>query len=341
MNIGELVALLRLDDSEFNSRVDEAGSRFESTAGRMTSAGKTMTANVTAPLVGLGTMAVMAGANFQTSMLKVQAVSGATGAEFDQLSALAKEMGSTTQFSASESADALGFLAMAGFDTNEMMSALPGVLNLAAAGSLDLASAADIASNVLSGYGLEVDQLGRVNDVMAKTASSANVDIAMMGETMKYAAPVAAAAGVEFEETAAMAGLMGNAGIQASQAGTALRGGLSRLLNPTKAVSSTLSALGVNVTDSNGALLPMVDIMGQLEGAGAVDRGHDEDFRGRSRSGVYGCDVAGIGDTGNVHRGAAERGRHGRRDGRDHELRRAGLLERPEVRTRRFAYRHC
>jgi TP901 family phage tail tape measure protein len=196
-------------------------------------------------------------------------VSGATGPELTKLTDLAKEMGRTTQFSASDAADALGFLGMAGFKTNEMMTALPGVLNLAAAGSIDLATAADIASNVLSGYGLKVEQLSHVNDVLAKTASSTNTDVAGLGETFKYAGPVAAAAGISFEECAAMAGQMGQAGIQASQAGTALRGGLSRLLKPTKMVSKALSKLGVTVDDGHGKLRPMVDIMGDLQKAGA------------------------------------------------------------------------
>lgn len=269
MKIGELIAQLKVDDSEFASKVNTAGSRFQGLGDKVSSVGSRMTTRVSAPLAGLGGLAIKTGMDFEASMNKVAAVTGASGDEIDALSGLAREMGSTTKYSASEAADALGFLGMAGFDSAQMTEALPGVLNLATAGSLELADAADIASNVLSGYGMDVSDLSRVNDVLASTASSSNTSVQMLGETMKYAAPVANAAGLEFEETAAMAGLMGNAGIQASQAGTALRGGISRLLNPTKQVSSALEGLGVSVTDSNGQLRPMADIMGDLESAGA------------------------------------------------------------------------
>jgi TP901 family phage tail tape measure protein len=233
------------------------------------SAGTALTVGVTAPITALGVNVVRTAGNFQASMNRVKAISGATGTEFKQLTNLAKDLGSTTQFSASEAADALGFLSMAGFSATDSMTALPGVLNLAAAGQLGLADAADIASNILSGYGFQAKDISRVNDVLAKTFTSANVDTRMLGESFKYVGPVAASAKLEFEEVSAAIGLLGNAGIQGSEAGTALRGSIARLLKPTGEVEETLKKLGVRVTDTRGELLPLVDIVGQLEKAGA------------------------------------------------------------------------
>src|SRR5690606_17188308 len=218
----------------------------------------------------VGLASIKTAGDFEASMNRVKAVTGATGKDFDALVEQAKQLGKTTQFSASEAADAMGFLAMAGFKVDEIMTALPGVLNLAAAGQLDLAEAADIASNILSGYGLEVAEINRLNDVLAKTFTSANVDMRMLGESFKYVGPVAASAGLQFEEVAAAVGLLGNAGIQGSEAGTALRGSIARLLKPTAEVSDTLKRLGVNVVDSRGELPPLVDINRQLEQAGAT-----------------------------------------------------------------------
>src|SRR5690606_38275371 len=152
---------------------------------------------------------------------------------------------------------------------SETMDALPGVLNLAAAGAVDLGTAADVASNILSGYGMEAAEVGRLNDILAKTFTSTNTDLTMLGESFKYVAPVAASAGLSIEETSAAIGLLGNAGIQGSEAGTALRGSIARLLSPTAEVTSKLAELGVSVTDSKGQLLPLVDIISQLEDAGA------------------------------------------------------------------------
>jgi TP901 family phage tail tape measure protein len=276
LTIGELVGFLRVDATQWDQGLSRARRGFEDVGTRvsrvgdsMAGVGQTLTTNVSLPLAATAGAALKMGGDFEASMNRVKAVSGATGEQFDQLSGLAKELGATTQFSASEAAEGMGFLAMAGFETEEIMSALPGVLDLAAAGAIDLGTAADIASNVLSGYALEVDELGRVNDVLAKTFTSTNVDMNMLGESFKYVGPVAASAGLSFEETSAAIGMLGNAGIQGSEAGTALRGSIARLLSPTAEVTSRLDELGVSVTDSHGNLLPLVDIVGQLEDVGA------------------------------------------------------------------------
>ncbi len=158
----------------------------------------------------------------------------------------------------------MGFLAQAGFDATEAGRALPGVLQLAAAGGIQLAEAADIATNVLAGYGLEVDQLARVNDVLAKASSSANTDVLQLGQAFKFAGPVASSAGVSFETSGAAMALMGNAGIQAEMAGTALRGAITKLVNPSAAASKTMAALGISATDSTGRLRPLDQIIEQL-----------------------------------------------------------------------------
>lgn len=250
------------DVSGFSDRMQQTGKRVRGV-------GETMSATVTTSVAAVGTAAIATAGDFEQSMQRVAAVSGATGSEMEEMTELAKELGSSTQFSASQAAEGMQFLSMAGFDTKETMSALPGVLDLAAAGATDLGSAADTASNILSGYGMEASEVGEVNDVLAKTFSSTNTDLSMLGESFKVVAPIANDAGLAFEETSAAIGLLGNAGIQGSEAGTALRSSISRLLNPTDEVSSALSGLGVSVTDAQGELLPLVDIVGQLEDAGA------------------------------------------------------------------------
>ncbi len=194
------------------------------------------------------------------------------GEEYQKLEKLAMDLGSSTQYSASQSAEAMGFLAMAGFDTNQILSALPGTLSLAAAGDMDLAKSADIASNIMTGMGIEAERMQEVADKMSMAFTSSNVDLRMLGESFKYAGPLVQAAGIGFEEAAATIGLLGNAGIQGSQGGTALRGGLARLLNPTKAVTDSLEEMGLSldqfVTDE-GKLNPMVDMLRALEESGA------------------------------------------------------------------------
>ena len=219
----------------------------------------------TAAVGAFGTLTVKTAGDFEQSMNKVAAVSGATDSQFKALKEQAKELGASTQFSASQAAEAMSFLAMAGFKAEETMGALPGTLQLAASANLDLGQSADIVSNVLSGYRLEVSELGRVNDVLVKTFTSANTDLTQLGEAMKYAGPVASAAGVNFEEVAAAIGLMGNAGIQGSMAGTSLRGAISKILNPSKEAANTMRELGLQFTDSNGRLKSFTEIIQQLE----------------------------------------------------------------------------
>lgn len=227
--------------------------------------GRRMTLGVTTPIVGLGASIIHTAGQFETSMNRVQALSGATGEEFDALRQQARELGAATQFSASQAGEAMGFLAMAGFEAQDILGAMPATLQLAASAQLDLGNAADIVSNILTGYGKNVEELGHVTDVLTKAFTSANTDLSQLGEAMKFAGPVASAAGVEFEEAAAAMALMGNAGIQGSMAGTSLRGALTRILDPTDRVYGTMKRLGLQFTDSGGRLKSMEEIIRQLE----------------------------------------------------------------------------
>ncbi|MFC4075218.1 phage tail tape measure protein [Salinithrix halophila] len=260
-------------DAIFNGKKAEQGFNglrrsMESTGQKLTSIGQGMTAGVTLPIIAAGAAAVATGMKFDSSMSQVAAVTGATGKELQRMEDLAKDMGKTTKFSASEAADAMGFLGMAGFDTTQIMKTLPNVLDLATAGNLDLARAADISSNILTGFGLKAKDMGRVTDVMAKTASSANTNIEQLGNAMSYVAPVAASAGWSIEETSAAIGIMSNAGIQGEKAGTALRGIISSLISPTGQTADALKELGLSAADVNPQTKSLADILKTLESAG-------------------------------------------------------------------------
>lgn len=200
-------------------------------------------------------------------MSSVQAVSRATAGEMAALTEKAKQLGRDSAFSAAESGKAMEFLAMAGLKPAEVLAAVGDTLNLAAAGSLDLASAADIASNVLTGFNLKAEEMGRVADVMAETAASSNTNILQLGEAMSYVAPQAAAAGWSLEETAAAIGMLGNAGIQGSMAGTVLRGAINGLLNPSEAAYKAMRNLEISVADSSGRMLSLEEILRQVDPA--------------------------------------------------------------------------
>ena len=278
ISAGVIEAILRLRD-EFSAKLEQANSKLQATGqraqqigGAMKTAGANLTTGLTLPIVALGGASIKAFSDFEAGMNKVRALSqlDATSQEFQNLTALAKELGATTRFSASEAADALGFLAMAGFTATEQMETLPGVLELAASANLELGQAADITTNILTGYGRTTEEIGATNDVLVKAFTSANTNLSQLGQAFKFVGPVAKAAGVEFEESAAVLSLMGNAGIQATMAGTALRGAISRLLNPTKQVQNAINQVGLVTKDSAGELLPMADIVEQLGEKGAT-----------------------------------------------------------------------
>lgn len=257
----------RLSAAFATLRTAEGLSRFGRDAQRV---GRTLTMHLSRPLALLGVGIIKVATDFDSQMRRVRAITGATGSQFDALRNQAAELGRTTQFTAAQAADAMGFLAMAGFDANEILGAMPSTLQLAAAGSLDFATAADITTNILTGYGMTVDQLSHANDVLVKTFTSSNTNLQQLGEAFKYAGPVARSAGVEFEEAAAFIGMLGNAGIQASMAGTSLRGAITRLVAPTGKVADILQRLGIETVDANGNLVSLEKIIRQLETSGAT-----------------------------------------------------------------------
>lgn len=198
-----------------------------------------------APLIG----AIETAANFEAAMSKVKAITRSSGEDMQKLTENARMLGATTQFSAIQAADAMSYLGMAGWNANQIIAGMPGLLALAAAGGTDLARTADIVSDDLTAFGMNADQAGHMADVFAVTVTRTNTNVEMLGETMKYAAPVAKAFGVSMEETAALAGLMANSGIKASQAGTALRSGFLRLSGPPKQAATALDRLGISMSD--------------------------------------------------------------------------------------------
>lgn len=241
-------------------RMQEVGSKVQTIGKGISSVGSTLTKTVTAPLTALGVAAVKTTADFDSSMSKVKAVSGATGSDFDALRTKAREMGSTTKFSASEAADAMNYMAMAGWKTNDMLTGVEGIMSLAAASGEDLATTSDIVTDALTAFGQSADQSGRLADIMAAASSNANTNVAMMGETFKKAAPIAGALGFSMEDTALVTGLMANAGIKASDAGTAMRRGMTNLVKPTKAMKDAMEKYGISVTNSDGSMKSMRDI---------------------------------------------------------------------------------
>jgi TP901 family phage tail tape measure protein len=198
-------------------------------------------------------------------MTRVRAVSQATTQEFGRLRQSALDLASGTKYTAVQVSQGMQFMAMAGMKTNQIVGGMPHVLDLAAAGAIDLGSAADIVTNIMAGFGQSTEQLGGSVDVMVKAITSANVDVAQLGSAFKYVGPVAKSAGISFEDTAASIALLGNAGIQGSMAGTTLRGAFARLLNPSAEVRDALASLGVKLTDSSGKLLGMTEIIKRLE----------------------------------------------------------------------------
>lgn len=222
--------------------------------------------NLFAGLLGLRA-AVGVIAEFETALSKVGALTGATGEQFEELSAAAREFGATTVFSATEAAEGMAFLAQAGFDTNEILQSSKDFLDLAAAAGSELAQTMDIASNAMQGFGLAASESGRIVDTLTKIFSSSNTNLEQLGEALTSVAPVAASLGVTIEETAAAIGVLGNAGIQGEAAGTALRNILLRLINPTSEVTQGIESLGLSLEQLNPTTTPLLQIFQRLQDA--------------------------------------------------------------------------
>lgn len=226
------------------------------------SIGKALTLGVTAPLVGVGIKSVKTASEFEAAMSKVKAISGATGGDFKRLEDIAKKMGATTKFTAIDSAEALKYMGMAGWKTDQMIAGLPPIMNLAAASGENLGTVSDIVTDSLTAFGLKATDAARFSDVLAAAATNSNTNVGLMGETFKYAAPVAGALGYSIEDTAVAVGLMANAGIKGSQAGTSLRSAFTRLVKPTKEVNKGLELIGLSADDFRGkSLHETIDIL--------------------------------------------------------------------------------
>lgn len=279
LDLGSAVGYLLLDTKGFESGFKRASAGmktfFDSNAktidklsglsSTMTTVGTAMSTTLTLPILGAGAAAVKMGNDFEAQMSRVQAISGATGEELKKLNDLALQLGADTAFSASEAAEGMENLASAGFSVNEITQAMPGLLDLAASSGADLATSTEIAASAIRGFGLEASESGHVADVFAKAAADTNAQVEDMGEAMKYIAPVANAMGLSIEETAAAIGIMSDAGIKGGQAGTALRGALSRIASPSKEAAEMMDQLGLSFYDTEGNMLSLEGIVGELE----------------------------------------------------------------------------
>ena len=215
-------------------------------------------------LAGVAGYSIKVGSSFEAGMSKVQAVSGASNEQLQRLSDKAKEMGATTKFSATEAADAMNYMAMAGWKTEDMLNGIDGIMNLAAASGEDLATTSDIVTDALTAFSLSASDSTHFADVLAAASSNANTNVSMMGETFKYVAPVAGSLGYSAEDCAVAIGLMANSGIKASQSGTALRSMFSRLAKPSKEVKEAMEKLNISLTDSHGNMKSLDTLMGDL-----------------------------------------------------------------------------
>lgn len=294
-NLGSISAKMTLDISNFVQQLDLAQSQAQKLAqtqskgwdlgNKLTSMGKTLTTGLTLPLAGIAAASIKVGNEFQYQMSRVQAISGATGSELEKMKGQAVQLGASTAFSAKEAAGGMENLASAGFTVNEIMNAMPGVLDLAAVSGGDVAASSEAMATSLRAFGLEASDAGHVANIFAKAAADTNAETGDMAEAMKYVAPVAHAMGLSIEETAASIGIMSDAGIKGSQAGTTLRGALTRLAKPTKAMQKSMDELGVSFYDAEGNMIPLKDQIGLLKKATA---GLTQEEKNRHLTTLYG-----------------------------------------------------
>ena len=210
------------------------------------------------------------GMSFESGMSKVEAISGATGEDLAALTDKAKEMGAKTKFSATESAEAMQYMAMAGWKTGDMLNGIEGIMNLAAASGEDLATTSDIVTDALTAFGLSAQDSTHFADILAQASSNANTNVSMMGETFKYVAPVAGAMGYSAEDVALAVGLMANSGIKASQAGTSLKAALVNMVKPTDDMRGVMERLGISIQNADGSIKPFGELIGDLRDKFAI-----------------------------------------------------------------------
>lgn len=282
--------------------IEEFGNKITKISSKLDNLGSTLTTTLTLPVLAIGTAAVTTGNDFEAQMSRVQAIAGATKGELEQLTQQAMELGAETTFSASEVAAGMENLASAGFSTNEIMNAMPGLLDLAASSGAELATASEIAASAIRGFGLEASEAGHVADVFAEAAARTNAQTEDMGEAMQYVAPVAKTVGLSIEETAAAIGIMSDAGIKGSQAGTTLRSGLVRIVKPTKQVKEAMETLGVEFYDNNGKMKSLTQIIDELQKSTA---GLSDETKNQALAQIFGTEAL-SGMLALVNRGAGE-----------------------------------
>ena len=242
------------------AKIGEAGQVLQNVGDKISGAGEKLLP-VTAGVTALGTAAVKTASDFDSAMSKVAAVSGATGDDLQALRDKAREMGSKTKFSASEAAEAMNYMAMAGWKTNDMLSGIDGIMNLAAASGEDLATTSDIVTDALTAFGLTAQDSGHFADVLAAASSNANRNVSMLGESFKYCAPIAGALGFSCEDTAEALGLMANAGIKSTQSGTSMRSIMTALSGNVKFCSAALGEMEIATSNSDGSMRSLSDIL--------------------------------------------------------------------------------
>lgn len=247
-------------------KMDAVGAKMESVGNSIAGAGKKMMP-LTTVIGGLGIAAVKTAADFDSSMSQVAAISGATGDDLQALRDKAREMGEKTKFSASEAAEAMTYMAMAGWKSKDMISGIDGIMSLAAASGEDLAITSDIVTDALTAFGLSAKDSGHFADILAAASSNANTNVSMMGETFKYCAPIAGALGFSAEDTAEAIGLMANAGIKSSQAGTALRTIMNNLAGDVKISGKAIGDVTIATTNADGSMRDLSDILADCRAA--------------------------------------------------------------------------
>lgn len=265
MILKSLTVRIGAETSGLQRSLTQASTSLRSFADQAQRVGQTMSVALTAPIALMSREILQTAGNFQYAMNRVGALSGSTGQMLDRLRAKAMLMGATTAFTATDAANALGFMSMAGMRAADQLEALPRVLQLAASAGLDMATAADIITNVLAGMKMPVEELGRLNDTLVRTFTRTNTSLTQLGDAMKYVAPVAAAARVEVEAVAAAIGFMGNAGIQGSMAGTSLRSAISRLLAPTDQISEAMERIGAHVVFFDDGAMNLIETLRTFE----------------------------------------------------------------------------
>ena len=276
-SIGDIVAHLKLDISDFANKMDVAMNQIDNSAEKfggikrageaLAPVGKLLTATVTAPVVALGASAIKTGMDFDASISKVGALSGATGKDLQKLENVAREMGKTTQYSATEAADALGYMALAGWDVDESTSALPGVLNLAAASGMDLAQASDLCTDYMSAFGMEASQAGEFADMLAYAQAHSNTTTEQLGEAFKNCAVNCNNFGMDATQTTAVLGKLADQGLKGSEAGTALNAVIRDMTTKMKDGQIQIGKTKVAVTDANGNFRDMKDIVSDVQKA--------------------------------------------------------------------------